>query len=36
VELLVWGKNIGNSRFEPVNGYQTPGTSFLAGTTLNF
>jgi vitamin B12 transporter len=36
VQLFVWGKNIGDSRFEPVNGYQMPGTSFLAGTKLRF
>lgn len=36
VELFAWGKNLGNSRFEPANGYQVPGASFLAGTRLNF
>ena len=36
VELFVWGKNLGNSRFEPANGYQVPGASFLAGTRLGF
>lgn len=36
VRLFVWGKNIGGSRFEPANGYQTPGASFLAGTRLAF
>jgi vitamin B12 transporter len=36
IQLFVWAKNIADSRFEPVNGYQTPGPSFLAGTKLNF
>ncbi len=36
IELFAWGKNLGNSAFEPVNGYQTPGASFLAGTRLRF
>jgi vitamin B12 transporter len=36
VQVFAWGKNLANSRFEPVNGYQTPGASFLAGTRLGF
>ncbi len=31
VSLYAHGQNIFNSRFEPVNGYQTPGASFFAG-----
>ncbi|MDQ2802070.1 MAG: TonB-dependent receptor [Pseudomonadota bacterium] len=34
--LFVWGRNLGGSRFEPANGYQTPGTSFLAGVRAGF
>jgi vitamin B12 transporter len=29
-------RNLFNSRFEPVNGYQTPGISFMAGTRVKF
>jgi vitamin B12 transporter len=36
VQLFVWGKNLGNSTFEPVNGYQMPGTSVMAGTRLTY
>jgi len=36
VQVFVWGKNLGDSTFEPVNGYQTPGTSFMAGTRLTY
>ncbi len=36
VELFAWGKNLGNARFEPAAGYQTPGASLLAGTRLTF
>jgi vitamin B12 transporter len=36
VQVFVWGKNLGNSTFEPVNGYQTPGASFMAGTRLTY
>jgi vitamin B12 transporter len=36
VQVFVWGKNLGNSNFEPVNGYQTPGASFMAGTRLTY
>ena len=36
VELFAWGKNLGNSRFEPASGYVTAGASVLAGTRLSF
>ena len=36
VELFAWGKNLNNSHFEPANGYQTSGASFLAGTRVGF
>ena len=36
VQLFTWGKNLNNAHFEPVNGYQTPGASFLAGARLGF
>jgi vitamin B12 transporter len=36
VQVFVWGKNLGNSTFEPVNGYQTPGASFMAGMRLAY
>jgi vitamin B12 transporter len=36
IQLFAWGKNLANSRFEPVNGYQAPGASFLAGTRVGF
>ncbi len=36
LQLFAWGKNLANSTYEPVNGYQTPGASFLAGTRLGF
>ena len=36
IQLFAWGKNLAGSRFEPANGYQTPGASFLAGTRLGF
>jgi len=36
VQIFVWGKNLGNSTFEPVNGYQMPGASFMAGTRLTY
>jgi len=36
VALFVWGKNLGNSTFEPVNGYQTPGASFMVGTKVSY
>ncbi len=34
VELYINGWNILNSRFEPVNGYQTPGPTVLAGARI--
>ena len=34
VELYVNGWNILNSKFEPVNGYQTPGPTVLAGVRV--
>ncbi len=34
--LFAWGRNIGGSRFEPANGFQTPGASFLAGLRAGF
>lgn len=35
VELYLNGWNIFNSRFEPVNGYQTPGPTVLAGARIH-
>ncbi|MGA8197046.1 MAG: TonB-dependent receptor, partial [Acetobacteraceae bacterium] len=34
VQLYATGRNIFNSGFEPVNGFQTPGGSFLAGVRV--
>lgn len=34
VAIYAAGRNLSNSRFEPVNGYQTPGPSFLIGTRI--
>jgi vitamin B12 transporter len=34
VQLYANGRNLFYSRFEPVNGYQTPGPSFLAGVRV--
>jgi vitamin B12 transporter len=34
--LFATGRNIGNSHFEPANGYQTPGASLLAGVRARF
>jgi outer membrane cobalamin receptor len=34
VQLFANGRNLFYSRFEPVNGYQTPGASFLAGVRV--
>jgi vitamin B12 transporter len=34
VELYLNGSNIFDSRFEPVNGYQTPGPTVLAGVRM--
>jgi len=36
VSVFINGRNLTDSRFEPVNGFQTPGTSFLAGTRVRF
>jgi vitamin B12 transporter len=36
VTVFAKGRNLTDSRFEPVNGYQTPGPSFLAGTRVRF
>ena len=36
IELFAWGKNLGNSRFEPVNGYVAPGASVLVGARYRF
>lgn len=34
--LFAIGRNLGNSRFEPANGFQTPGTSALVGLRARF
>ena len=34
VQLFASGRNLFYSRFEPVNGYQTPGPSFFAGVRV--
>ena len=34
VQLFTNGRNLFYSRFEPVNGFQTPGPSFLAGVRV--
>jgi len=36
LQLFAWGKNLNASRFEPVNGYQTPGRSVLVGGRYTF
>lgn len=36
VDIYAAGRNLSNSRFEPVNGYQTPGPSFLVGSRVRF
>ena len=36
VKLFAWGKNLGNSHFEPVSGYVTPGPSGLFGVEVGF
>jgi vitamin B12 transporter len=36
VQVFIWGKNLGDSTFEPASGYQIPGTSFMAGTKIGF
>jgi vitamin B12 transporter len=35
MQLFALGRNLFYSRFEPVNGYQTPGPSFLAGLRMH-
>ena len=34
--LFATGRNLGNSHFEPANGFQTPGTSVLFGARARF
>jgi len=34
VQLFANGRNLFNTRFEPVNGFQTPGVWFLAGARV--
>jgi vitamin B12 transporter len=36
LRLFAWGKNLGNSHFEPVSGYITPGPSGLFGVEVSF
>jgi vitamin B12 transporter len=36
VTLFVDGRNLGDSRYEPASGYQTPGPGFLAGARVKF
>lgn len=36
VQVFIWGKNLGNSTFEPVSGYVTPGPQALIGTKVRF
>ncbi len=36
ITAFVEGRNLGNSRWEPVNGFQTPGRSLLVGTRFGF
>jgi vitamin B12 transporter len=36
IQLFLWGKNLGDSNYEPASGYQIPGTSFMAGTRVSF
>jgi vitamin B12 transporter len=36
MQLFVWGRNLGDSNYEPASGYQIPGTSFMAGTRVSF
>jgi vitamin B12 transporter len=36
IKLFAWGKNLSNSRFEPVSGYITPGASGLFGVQVGF
>lgn len=34
--VFAWARNIGDSKYEPASGYQTPGPSFLAGARVGF
>ena len=36
LQIFVRGKNLGDSSFEPVNGYQTPGASVMAGAKVSY
>lgn len=36
ITAFVEGRNLGNSRWEPANGFQTPGRSLLVGTRFGF
>lgn len=36
IALYAYGRNLGDSRFEPASGFASPGASFLAGTRLRF
>lgn len=36
ITAFVEGRNLGNSRFEPANGFQTAGRSLLVGTRFGF
>jgi len=36
IAVFLEGRNLGNSRWEPVNGFQTPGRSLLVGTRFGF
>jgi vitamin B12 transporter len=36
IQVFAWGKNIADSKFEPVSGYITPGASILVGTKLTY
>jgi vitamin B12 transporter len=36
IQVFAWGKNLGNSQFEPVSGYVTPGASVLMGAKFTY
>ena len=36
VTAFLEGRNLGGSRFEPANGFVTPGRSVLVGTRFTF
>jgi outer membrane cobalamin receptor len=36
LQVFVWGKNLGDSTYEPANGFQSPGTSAMAGVRYGF